>query len=112
MDKNNNVSTCLGIIFSLVVLIVVGTLMNGWALSTIWNWFMVPIFVLPSLTLWQAMGVSMVFELFTGTNRTKKKDSDTSGKTYTGALVESLALVILVPLASVVAAWIVLQFAF
>lgn len=112
MDKNNDVSTCLGIIFSLVVLIVGGTLMNGWALSTIWNWFMVPIFTLPALTLWQAMGVSMVFELFTGTNRAKKNSSDTSGKTYTEVLVESLALVILVPLASVVVAWIVLQFAF
>lgn len=112
MDRNNGFSTCLGIIVSLVVLLVIGTLLNGWALATIWNWFIPSIFGLTSLSLWQAIGVSMVFELFTGTNRSAKDKSDTSGKSYTYVFIEGLVKVVAVPLTSVAIAWLVLQFAF
>jgi hypothetical protein len=112
MEKDN-FSTCLGMIVSMIVLIVVGTVVDGWALKTVWNWFIPSIFNITSLTLWQAMGVSMVFELFTRTNRNKKNDtSKTSGKTFGEIFVTSLIEVVLTPVLSVGIAWIIFNLAF
>ena len=103
-------------IVSVLVLFVVGMFLNGWALSTIWNWFIPPVFGFTTLTLGQAVGVSMVFELFTGTNRiSKAKDAtknDLSKKSYTEVFIESLITVILTPVFSVFFAWIVWAYIF
>jgi len=113
MDKDNTFASCVGMVVSLLVLLVIGMLLNGWALSTIWNWFIPPIFNLTTLTIGQAIGVSIVFELFTGTNRlVKSKDKNTSGKSYTDVFIESLITVILTPLSSVFFAWLVWAYIF
>lgn len=113
MEKDN-VTSCLGMIVSIVILLVVGTVVDGWALKTVWNWFIPGIFGLTSLTLWQAMGVSMVFELFTRTNKTKKNSdsSKNSGKTFGEIFVAGLIEVILTPVLSVGVAWIIYNLAF
>lgn len=49
------------------ITIVVGiffALYYGWALSILWGWFMVPILHLPYITIWQAAGLLMVWNLF------------------------------------------------
>lgn len=113
MDRDNTFASCLGILVSLVLLFVIGMVLNGWALSTIWNWFIPPVFGLTTLTIGKAIGVSMVFELFTGTNRlAKASQSRTDDKSYTETFIESLISVILTPVMSVGFAWLVLQFAF
>ena len=111
LDKDNTFASCLGMIVSVLVLFVVGMFLNGWALSTIWNWFIPPVFGLTALTLGQAVGVSMVFELFTGTNRLTKS-KDTEGKSYTEVFIESLITAILTPVFSVFFAWIVWAYIF
>ena len=110
--KEDKVTTCLGLIFSLIVVTVVGALMQGWALSKVWNWFMPAIFNLTALSLWKAVGVATVFELFTGTNRTKKNDDDSKSDTVGEAIVKSLIQVTVAPLVTVFIAWIVFQLAF
>jgi hypothetical protein len=112
MDKDNVVVSCLGILVSLILLISVGTFLSGWALSTVWNWFVPSVFNVTALTIWQAVGISMVFELFTGTNRLQKSSSNNSGKSYTDVLLESLLQAVLTPVLTVSVAWIVYQFAF
>jgi hypothetical protein len=108
---NKNFVTCLGLIVSVAVLAIVVALANGWALVTIWNWFIPPIFGLTSLTLWQAVGVSMVFQLFVGV-KSKSGDSDTKDKTFGEVFLSSLITVLLTPLFTVLFAWVVLQLAF
>lgn len=110
--RESGFATCLGIITSLIVLFVVGLLINGWALSTIWNWFVPPIFGLTALTTWKAIGVSMVISLFTGTNNLSAKTEDNYNKSYSEVFYTSLLKVVLVPVFSVCAAWVVVQFAF
>lgn len=113
MKKDDTFTTCLGIVFGLGIVLVVGTLLDGWALSKIWNWFIPPIFKLTPLTLWQAIGVSMVFELFIRNNKkASAKQDDSSDKTLGEAIWVSIVEVTLTPLLSVGIAWIVLQFAF
>lgn len=45
--------------------IVFATLINGYTLSLLWAWFMVPILNLPPLTIGQAIAVSMVVNSIT-----------------------------------------------
>lgn len=114
MNRDSEFTSCLGIIVSLLVVFTVGTLLNGWALSTIWNWFIPSVFGLTTLTIGKAIGVSMVFELFTGTSRLAKakSDSDVSNKSYGAVFVESLVISIITPVLTVFFAYIVFQFAF
>lgn len=110
--KDNTAMTCVGLVVSIALLTVLGMFMNGWALSTIWNWFIPPVFHLVPLTLWQAVGVSMVFELFTGTNKISKSQSDNKNTSATEALLTGVVTAILVPVFSVFFAWIVWSIAF
>jgi hypothetical protein len=109
--KNETFVTCVGLVVSIVVLAVVAALANGWALVTIWNWFIPPIFGLVSLTLWQAVGVSMVFNLFVGV-KNQTSNSETKDKTFGEVFLSSLITTILTPLFTVAIAWVVFQLAF
>ena len=108
--KDNNFLSCVGILVSSAALIIVATIADGWALSKVWNWFMPAIFGLTSLTIWKAIGVSMVLALFTGTKSSSSDDS--KGQSFTEVLVQQSVVAISKPLFIVGIAWIVLQMAF
>lgn len=57
-------ATLIGMLI-LFPLIILGTVLNGWVLTILWGWFMVPIFNLPALTLVPAMGVALVIGYLT-----------------------------------------------
>lgn len=44
---------------------VYGAMMNGWALSKLWSWFIVSTFALPALTIPAAIGVALVVNYLT-----------------------------------------------
>lgn len=55
-----------GSISLLGAIIAASVLLNGWALSLLWAWFVVPTFpVLPVLTLGQAIGLASVVSFLT-----------------------------------------------
>ncbi len=109
--KEDKFSSCVGAVVSLLAVVIIGTIANGWALATVWNWFIPPIFGLTSLTIMKAIGVATVLELFTGTNRTKKSES-ISGDTVGELIIKALAVSVATPILSVAIAWVVFQFAF
>lgn len=111
MDTENKFASCVGWIVAWVGTIVVATLADGWALSTIWNWFMPRIFHLVTLTFMQAIGVAMVFSLFTRTNKTDSNKSKEK-KSALDLWLESTFVPVLTAVFTVGIAWIVLQFAF
>lgn len=110
--KDEAFATCFGMIVSTILLIVAGTLVDGWALAKIWNWFMPTVFGLVSLTMWKAIGISMVFQLFTRTDHIESGSKSSDTKSFGEIFVQSLVKVVLTPLFSVFIAWIVVQFAF
>jgi len=65
--KDNNISkvilTCSSILFIGVVSFVYAVITWGFCLSTAWNWYMVPIFHYPPLTLLEAWVLIMVLSL-------------------------------------------------
>lgn len=107
--KDEKFMTCLGAILTIVIVAFVGAIANGWALSTIWNWFIPPVFGLTSLTFFQALGVAIVFDLFTGT---KSRGDSEKHDDLTSAIISALAKSIALPIMNVLIAWVVLQFAF
>ena len=111
MDKEDKVMSCVGWVLAWMSALVVSIFMDGWALSTVWNWFMPRIFSVVTLTLMQSVGVSMVFSLFTRTNRISSSESKEK-KTSLEKWIETLGIAVFVPLFTVGMAWVILQFAF
>lgn len=48
-----------------VAFVAVGALIDGWVLSILWGWFMVPVFHLPSLAIAPAIGIALMIGLLT-----------------------------------------------
>lgn len=110
MKTEDKFTSCLGWIIAFGLAGIVSVFVDGWALSTIWNWFIPPIFNLVNLSLMQAVGVAMVFSLFTRTNQLH--NSDESKEKGLWAVYEILLRTVVTALLNVGIAWIVLQFAF
>ena len=57
--KDNTALACVGLLVLAVVAIVVGAVMNGYVLSVLWGWFVVPVFSVPPLSIATAIGLSL-----------------------------------------------------
>ena len=67
---------CVGLIVSFVVLIVISAIMNGWALSILWSWFVVPVFNVAKLSIPQAIGIGMVVSMLLNKYSSESKKSE------------------------------------
>lgn len=61
----------LGTVALIALLWAAGLVLNGWALSTMWGWFVVPIFSVRALSITEAYGLVLVTALFKGYTNTK-----------------------------------------
>lgn len=50
----------LGGVVGFAALLVVSSILNGYALSVLWGWFVVPVFHLPQLSIVPAIGIAMM----------------------------------------------------
>ena len=65
----------IGIVTSAIIVIFYGAAMDGWALTKLWAWFVVPVFSLPALNIPQAIGIALlVGYLTTSISKTEKED--------------------------------------
>ena len=64
-----------------VVLMAFSSIFNGYALSVLWGWFMVPTFGLPELSVAPAIGIALVVGYLTKQyNNSKTKKNESFGK--------------------------------
>lgn len=97
----------LGWLFSILVsfaLMLTGAIWQGYVLHILWGWFMTPVFSLPPLTMFQAVGVALVVGYLTKQSESGlKKDKNLKPYLmwYEMALNPALALLV---------GWIVKQF--
>jgi len=107
MKKNDmTVLGCLGIMALFVIVIPASIIMNGWVLSIMWKWFVVPLFHLPELTIAYAVGISMVISLF----KDKSSVTQNNEKSLSEKIISAFTYAFIVPLLSLGFGWIVLQF--
>ena len=90
-------------IMALPFAVAVGTILNGWALKTLWSWFLVPLGA-PNLTLLGAIGVAIVVSFLTAKPTETKSDPDAKLETV---MLRLVLYVVGRPLLSVGWAWLV-----
>lgn len=66
----------LGYIFATLIVMAIAAPVNGYMISVLWGWFMVPIFNLPVIGVFQAIGLAYVAAALT--YQTKEQDKDKS----------------------------------
>jgi len=89
------------------VWIVLGIVLNGYALSVLWGWFMVPTFNLPKLTVAPAIGIAMVVGYLTQPDlgKLQEKEMDAGTKIVYGVIYTFSK-----PAFALLFGWIILQF--
>ena len=97
--------TVLGGLTAFVLIIVLSTLFNGYALTKLWSWFVVPAFGVAPLGLTQAIGVSLIVSYLTHQIHEEDKSRSTSE-----TLIRSVAIAIMKPSLALLMGWIVTLF--
>lgn len=108
MKKDTSLSSCAGDLFIAFLTIFVSAFVGGLALSLVWNWYVPTLFGLTTLTIWQALGLSIVLKMFVGTSSSRQKSSD---DVTTRMLSDTLEYIFTCAV-FVGIAWVILQFAF
>jgi len=101
----------IGCIIALVALILtpISYVINGWVLSLLWRWFLVP-FDFPVLSIPQAIGISLVIGFLTHQVPHKHcKDDRSKDDKLTDSIAENAAFLVF-PLFALGVGWIVVQF--
>jgi len=95
-------------LLAIPVIIVVSAIANGFVLTKLWSWFIVPVFELPALSLVPAIGLGMVigFLTYQYTNSDSKKED----KSLVEALIASTLTAIFRPAMVLLFGWIVQLF--
>ena len=100
------VGAVFAVVVALVLVGVVSILLNGWALSVLWGWFVAPQFALPPLSVPIAIGLVLTAQLIIRPDygTTKHKDSDF------GDVIGKAVGAAIAPLAVVGVGWLLLHF--
>ena len=67
-----------GYLFLVVIDIVISLLLNGWALSVLWGWFVASLLGVGELTFANALGLSLFTRMLSGFEREAKDQSEKS----------------------------------
>lgn len=92
-----------GGIVGIGLLMVFSSIFNGYALSVLWGWFIVPTFGAPALGIVPAIGVAMVVNYLTYQTHNCKKEKKSFGE----QLAEGTMMAILKPSLALFFGWIV-----
>lgn len=82
------------------VAIAAGIALNGWALMTLWGWFVVPLGP-PAVGLWHALGLSLLCQMLTARRPAPKRGDETGLRHQLGLL----AYAVLIPLLALGLGW-------
>jgi hypothetical protein len=80
--KTENVLSCIGLIALVIIAPLFSALTEGFVLTKLWEWFIVPIpmFHAASLSLISAMGICLIIGMLTHQTEKTKDDRETSEK--------------------------------
>ena len=98
----------IGLVVLMGLEVILGYIVSGLVLSIMWDWFMVPTFEVPEISILEAIGITLIVDLLirnVATRGSVDKESDTDKK-----LARSLGRAFLTPFIILLIGWIVLQF--
>lgn len=108
-NDNENKPSCLLLFLLFMIAVVVGTIVNGWVLSILWGWFVVPLFNLAPLTIPYAIGISTIFSMFIRRPESSKNDKKYENDDLT-KIIESIGYALFSPFVVLFVAYIVTLF--
>lgn len=80
--------------------------LDGWVLTNLWGWFVMPLFALPALGIAQAVGLSVVVPALCGVSHlSASKALRQPDKGWEG-MAESIAISLLTPLFILATGWV------
>ncbi len=103
-SKDEGCGIALLALLALPVVIVVSAIANGFVLSVMWSWFVVPVFGIAALTVVQAIGFSMVVSFLTYHDTESKTDDS---KSLTEKIIYMVMMAIMRPAFTLGIAWII-----
>jgi len=106
MKDNELGLACVGIGVLATLALVGGTLMNGWVLSILWGWFVVPVFGISQISVLQAIGLTAIINML----KSSRAKENNKGRETSEVIVELFAITIIAPLISLFFGWIVYSF--
>lgn len=99
---------CFGLFAWFVIATPLFAILNGWVLSVMWGWFVVPLFNLPPLTIPYAIGMSFVISMFKSKKYKIDEEDKDKGNTY--LILRATLIDISTPLAALFSGWLVTLF--
>ena len=89
----------------LMFMIVFGAIMNGYVVSVLWGWFIVPTFDAPTLNIPSAIGIALVVRVLTHQQQAQKEvDED---KSFAHLLIMAFLLILIQALLTLLAGYII-----
>jgi len=73
-----------------IALVVVTVALEGWVLSVLWAWFMVPTFGLAALTIPQALGLSIIASCLTSHPNSRDSSGESAVETFLRSILRPL----------------------
>lgn len=98
--------TVFGGVIGVATLMVISSIFNGYALSVLWGWFVVPVFHLPELSIVPAIGIAMVVSYLTYQENNCEKEKEERGSFGEVIMLGTMAAIIK-PLFALFFGWIV-----
>jgi len=87
--------SAIGIFIFAIALIPLAIIWGGFVISNLWEWLIVPIFPVPTLSIWQAMGVSCFINYFTMGIAREKPEGESFQKALIKAVFQSLLILLI-----------------
>jgi hypothetical protein len=105
----NDDKSCAEVILAIIavpVLLVMSSIINGFVLTVLWGWFVIPLFSLPPLNIPQAIGISIIVSYLTH-RKTETEDKDEG---FWTKIISIFLYIILYPALVLCIAWVVQLF--
>ncbi len=92
MSKDSETAlSCIGLLGLWVLTIIISVVAQGFTVAMLWQWFVVPVFGLPTISIVVAAGMGLIFNVYKGVQNAPTKDSEEYGlKKWLTSLLSSL----------------------
>ena len=107
MSEENSILGCIGIVTLAAGLLAYSAIVDGLVVSTLWNWFAVPLFEVRHLTIGQAIGLSLIVSAFLGYRSPRNTKDDTITEKITAVLLPYVVRPVLLLLMGLIVNWLV-----
>jgi ACR3 family arsenite efflux pump ArsB len=96
------------VVLLIIAAIIVGVILRGWALTVLWDWFVVPTFHVSALTIPYAIGLVVIINMFI--NVENHESAEQKAKPLSDRIANALGKLVLTPFITLGLAWIVTLF--